>query len=69
VQQRVSVDGMVAGPDGETDVLDAVTDFSASDRHDTALLDSVDEVLTRSHSRRSVSPAEVRRDDRRSPQS
>jgi dihydrofolate reductase len=45
VQQWVSVDGMVAGPNGETDVFDAVTDFSASDRHNTALLDSVDEVL------------------------
>jgi hypothetical protein len=45
VQQWVSVDGMVAGPDGETDVFDAVPDFSASDRHNTALLDSVDEVL------------------------
>ena len=45
VQQWVSVDGMVAGPNGETDVLDAVPDFAPSDRHDTALLDSVDEVL------------------------
>ena len=45
VQQWVSVDGMVAGPDGETDIFDAVPDFSASDRHNTALLDSVDEVL------------------------
>ena len=45
VQQWVFVDGMVAGPNGETDVFDAVTDFSASDRHNTALLDSVDEML------------------------
>ena len=45
VQQWVSVDGMVAGPNGETDIFDAVTDFSPSDRHNTALLDSVDEVL------------------------
>jgi dihydrofolate reductase len=44
-QQWVSVDGMVAGRNGETDVFDAVPDFSASDRHNTALLDSVDEVL------------------------
>ena len=36
---------MMAGPNGETDVCDAVTDFSASHRHNTALLDSVDEVL------------------------
>ena len=33
VQQWVSVDGMVAGPNGETDIFDAVPDFSASDRH------------------------------------
>ena len=45
VQQWVSVDGMVAGRNSETDIFDAVTDFSASDRHNTALLDSVDEVL------------------------
>ena len=45
VQQWVSVDGMVAGPNGETDVFDAVTDFSPSDRHNGSLLDSVDEVL------------------------
>ena len=45
VQQWVSVDGMVAGLSGETDVLDAVPDFSASDQHNTALLASVDEVL------------------------
>ncbi|MEX5720779.1 hypothetical protein [Geodermatophilus maliterrae] len=44
MQQWISVDGMVAGPDGETDVFDAVTD-SPSDRHNAALLDSVDEVL------------------------
>lgn len=45
VQQWVSVDGKIGGPNGEADVFDAVTDFSASDRHNTALLDSVDEVL------------------------
>ena len=45
VQQWVSVDGLVAGPNGEIDVFDAVPDFSASDRHNAALLDSVDEVL------------------------
>ena len=45
VQQWVSVDGMVAGRNGETDVLDAVPDFSPSERHNTSLLDSVDEVL------------------------
>jgi dihydrofolate reductase len=45
VQQWVSVDGMVAGRNDETDVFEAVSDFTASDRHNTALLDSVDEVL------------------------
>jgi dihydrofolate reductase len=45
VQQWVSVDGLVAGPNGETDLFDAVPDFAPSDRHNTALLDSVDEVL------------------------
>ncbi len=45
VQQWVSVDGMVAGRHGEDDVFDAVADFSPSDRHNAALLDSVDEVL------------------------
>jgi hypothetical protein len=45
VQQWVSVDGMVAGPGGETDVFSAVDDFSPSERHDAALLDSVDDVL------------------------
>jgi dihydrofolate reductase len=45
VQQWVSVDGMVAGRNDETDISDAVPDFAASDRHNTVLLDSVDEVL------------------------
>ncbi len=45
VQDWVSVDGMVAGRSGEDDVFDAVADFSPSDRHNAALLDSVDEVL------------------------
>ncbi len=45
VQQWASADGMVAGPGGEDDVFAAVADFSPSDRHDAALLESVDEVL------------------------
>ena len=45
VQQWVSVDGKVAGPNGETDAFDAVPDFSPSDRHNAALLGSVDEVV------------------------
>lgn len=38
VRQWISADGTVAGPDGESDVVDAVTDCP-SDRHDAALLD------------------------------
>lgn len=45
VQQWVSVDGMVAGPGGETDVFDAVSDFGPSERHNAALLADVDDVL------------------------
>jgi dihydrofolate reductase len=45
VQQWISADGMVAGPHGESDVLDAVADFGPSDRHNAALLEDVDEVL------------------------
>jgi hypothetical protein len=42
VQQWVCADGMVAGPGGEGDVFAAVGDFSPSDRHNAALLESVD---------------------------
>ncbi|GAA0466290.1 deaminase reductase [Actinoplanes capillaceus] len=45
VQQWVSVDGFLAGPNGERDVFAAVQDFSASEAHNMALLKSVDEVL------------------------
>lgn len=45
VQQWVSVDGFLAGPNGEADVFAAVDDFSASEAHNTALLDNIDEVL------------------------
>lgn len=45
VQQWVSVDGFLAGPNGEGDVFAAVDDFSASEAHNTALLTSVGEVL------------------------
>ncbi len=45
VQQWVSVDGFVAGPNGEGDVFAAVDDFSASEAHNTVLLDNVEEVL------------------------
>lgn len=45
VQQWISADGFVAGPGGEGDVFAAVRDFSASETHNLALLESVDEVL------------------------
>ena len=45
VQQWISADGLVAGPDGESDVFDAVADFGPSDRHNAALLEDVEEVL------------------------
>ncbi|MBG0565797.1 dihydrofolate reductase family protein [Actinoplanes aureus] len=45
VQQWISVDGFVAGPGGEADVFAAVEDFSASEAHNLALLDSVGEIL------------------------
>lgn len=45
VQQWVSVDGFLAGRDGEGDVFAAVGDFSASEAHNTALLETIDEVL------------------------
>ena len=44
-QQWMSVDGLVAGPDGEEDVFNAVEAFAPSERHNLALLESVDEVL------------------------
>ncbi|WP_229070066.1 dihydrofolate reductase family protein [Actinoplanes sp. DH11] len=45
VQQWMSVDGFLAGPGGEGDVFAAVPDFGDSERHNTALLESVDEML------------------------
>ncbi|MDI6105687.1 dihydrofolate reductase family protein [Actinoplanes sp. NEAU-A12] len=45
VQQWISVDGFLAGPNGEADVFAAVADFTASEAHNTALLAEVDEVL------------------------
>ena len=44
-QQWVSVDGLVAGPSGEVDIFEAVADFSASESHNLALLETVDEIL------------------------
>lgn len=45
VQQWISADGFVAGPGGEGDVFAAVQDFSASEAHNLALLESIGEVL------------------------
>ena len=45
VQQWVSADGFVAGPGGEADIFAAVADFTASEAHNTVLLESVDEIL------------------------
>ncbi|MEU4620260.1 dihydrofolate reductase family protein [Actinoplanes sp. NPDC023801] len=44
-QQWISVDGFLAGTNGEADVFAAVSDFSASEAHNTALLKDIDEVL------------------------
>ena len=44
-QQWMSVDGLVAGPDGEEDVFNAVEAFAPSEAHNLALLESVDEIL------------------------
>jgi dihydrofolate reductase len=44
-QQWISVDGFLAGVNGEADVFAAVSDFTASETHNTALLADIDEVL------------------------
>ncbi|SFE92737.1 hypothetical protein SAMN05421541_104500 [Actinoplanes philippinensis] len=44
-QQWTSVDGFVAGVNGEADVLAAVSDFTGSETHNAALLADIDEVL------------------------
>ncbi|MFC4063492.1 dihydrofolate reductase family protein [Actinoplanes subglobosus] len=44
-QQWISVDGFLAGINGEADVFAAVSDFTASEAHNTALLADIDEVL------------------------
>jgi dihydrofolate reductase len=45
VQQWISVDGFLAGVNGEADVFAAVSDFTASETHNAALLGDIDEVL------------------------
>jgi dihydrofolate reductase len=44
-QQWISVDGFLAGVNGEADVFAAVADFTASETHNAALLADIDEVL------------------------
>ena len=44
-QQWISADGFVAGPNDETDLFAAVEDASDTERHNLAMLDSVDVVL------------------------
>jgi dihydrofolate reductase len=44
-QQWISVDGFVAGVNGEADVFAAVSDFTSSETHNAALLADIDEVL------------------------
>ncbi|WUI00306.1 dihydrofolate reductase family protein [Spirillospora sp. NBC_00431] len=45
VQELVTVDGFVAGPDGELDFFDSVSDYSHVDRDNLQLLEDVDTVL------------------------
>lgn len=45
VQELVSADGFVAGPAGELDFFEAVSDYSGVDRDNLELLESVDTVL------------------------
>lgn len=45
VQELITVDGFVAGPDGELDFFDSVSDYSHVDRDNLRLLEDVDTVL------------------------
>jgi len=40
VQELVSVDGIVAGPSGELDFFEAVSDYSEVDQDNLSILDS-----------------------------
>jgi dihydrofolate reductase len=55
VQELVSVDGMAAGPNGELDFFDAVSDYSGPDTDNLTILDTVDTVLLGSVSYRMLS--------------
>jgi dihydrofolate reductase len=45
VQELVSVDGMTAGPNGELDFFDAVSDYSGPDTDNLTILDTVHTIL------------------------
>jgi dihydrofolate reductase len=45
VQELVSVDGFVAGPSGELEFFEAVSDYSAVDQDNLSILDQVDTIL------------------------
>ncbi|MFG1941890.1 dihydrofolate reductase family protein [Nonomuraea sp. NPDC048826] len=45
IQELVSVDGYVAGPDGELDFFESVTDYGQVDRDNLRILANVDTVL------------------------
>ena len=45
VQELVSVDGFVAGPSGELEFFEAVSDYSEVDQDNLSILDQVDSIL------------------------
>jgi hypothetical protein len=45
VQELVSVDGFVAGPSGELEFFEAVSDYSEVDQDNLSILDQVDTIL------------------------
>jgi dihydrofolate reductase len=55
VQELISVDGLAAGPNGELDFFDAVSDYSGPDTDNLAILDAVDTILLGSVSYRMLS--------------
>lgn len=45
LQELVTVDGLAAGPNGELDFFDVVTDYSEVDRDNLQMLEGVDTIL------------------------
>jgi hypothetical protein len=45
VQELVSVDGFMAGPSGELDFFEAVSDYSEVDQDNLSILDQVDTMV------------------------